>query len=481
MRALVWFRSDLRVDDNTALSAACAAADRGIAGVFLLSPRQWRRHDWADIKVEFLLRNLACLAERLKRWRIPLLVREAATFADVPDVLLALANRLQCDALYFNREYEVNEQRRDAAVAKTFEREGIAVRSFHDQTIVPPDALRTSTGRFYTMFAPFKRAWIACVREREPAPVPAPRPQPALVCAPDSIPESVAGFDLSKGSLEEWPAGERYAAARLSTFVDRRLASYKQLRDFPGSEATSRLSPYLAIGVISPRRCLAEARQANRGRLNDGRAGPATWISELVWREFYRHVLIGYPRVSMNRAFKPATERLPWRHDEEPFQAWCEGRTGFPIVDAGMRQLFRTGWMHNRLRMIVAMFLSKDLFIDWRRGEQHFMRHLVDGDLANNNGGWQWSASTGTDAVPYFRVFNPWLQSRKCDPDGEFIRRWVPELRCVDPRVLHHPPLLARERRAGLAYAQPICDHEAARQRVIEAFRNLPEVRARHH
>ena len=480
MRALVWFRSDLRADDNTALSAACSTADRGVAGIFLVCPQQWRKHDWADIKVEFLLRNLACLAERLKRLRIPLLVREAARFVDAPDILLEVAGRLRCDALYFNREYETNEQRRDAAVTKAFGQEGISVRSFDDQTIVPPDVPRASTGRFYTMFTPFKRSWIACAREREARPVPEPHPLPGWVCAPDSIPESLAGFDLSKGRPEEWPAGERYAAARLSDFIDRRLSSYGRLRDFPGSDATSRLSPYLAIGVISPRRCLLEAREANRGRLNSGRAGPTTWISELVWREFYRHVLVGFPRVGMNRAFKPAAERLPWRYDEELFRAWCEGRTGYPIIDAGMRQLSRTGWMHNRLRMITAMFLSKDLFIDWRWGERHFMRHLVDGDLASNNGGWQWSASTGTDAVPYFRVFNPWRQSKKFDPEAEFIRRWVPELRGVDPRVLHNPTLLARERRAGLAYAQPVCDHAAARRSAIRAFRNSRAMEKRH-
>ena len=213
--------------------------------------------------------------------------------------------------------------------------------------------------------------------------------------------------------------------------------------------------------------------------MNGGAPGPATWISELIWREFYRHVLVGFPRVGMNRAFKPATERLPWRADEGRFRAWCEGRTGYPIVDAGMRQLAQTGWMHNRLRMIVAMFLSKDLFIDWRRGERHFMRHLVDGDLASNNGGWQWSASTGTDAAPNFRVFNPFAQSRKFDPDGEFIRRWVPELGGADARVLHDPALLACERRAGLAYVEPVCDHSVARQHVIAAFRTLQATRQR--
>ena len=327
MRALVWFRSDLRVDDNAALSAACVAADRGVVGVFLLCPRQWRAHDWADIKVEFLLRNLACLSERLKRLKIPLLVQETPTFDEAPDVLLTLARRLHCDALYFNHEYEVNERRRDGAVAKVFEDANMTVRSFDDQTIIPPDALRTTTGRFYTVFTPFKRAWIACVQERSAELAPSPRPQPDWVCAPDLIPESLAGYDLSRGRPEEWPAGEGQAAAQLSAFIDHRVASYRRHRDFPDMDATSRLSPYLTLGVISPRRCLAEARAANQGQLDGSRAGPTTWISELIWREFYRHVLVGFPRVGMNRAFKRATEKLPWRQDEERFQAWCEGRT----------------------------------------------------------------------------------------------------------------------------------------------------------
>jgi deoxyribodipyrimidine photo-lyase len=470
MRALVWFRSDLRVDDNPALSAACAVADRGVVGVFLTCPQQWRAHDWADVKVEFLIRNLVCLSDRLKALKIPLLVRAAPTFAAAPQVLLTLARHLGCDGLYFNREYEVNERRRDSAVVELCEREDIPVHCFDDQTVVRPGALRTTAGGFYTVFTPFKRAWIAWIQERGVALAGSPRPQREWACASDPIPQAVAGFDLSKGHSELWPAGERSALARLRAFVEQQLRSYRRYRDFPSIDATSRLSPYLTLGVVSVRRCLAEALEANQGRLDRGMPGAATWVTELIWREFYRHLVLGFPRVCMNRAFKPTTESVPWRYDEQEFRIWCEGRTGYPIVDAGMRQLAQTGWMHNRLRMIVAMFLTKDLLIDWRWGERYFMQSLVDGDLANNNGGWQWAASTGTDAVPYFRVFNPFLQARRFDPDGDFIRRWVPELSGVDSRVLHDPALLAHARRDGLAYAEPVCDHTTARRRAIQAF-----------
>jgi len=470
MRALVWFRADLRVDDNPALSAACAAADRGVVGAFLTCAQQWRAHDWADIKVEFLLRNLACLSDRLKALKIPLLVREAQTFNAAPEVLLTLARRLACDTLYFNREYEVNERRRDRAVVELFEKEGIAVRCFDDQTVVPPGALRTSSGNFYTVFTPFKRAWCAWVEERGVELAGSARRQADWVCASDPVPTSLAGFAVPTGGGDLWPAGEDSATARLRAFIDHRLRTYKKHRDFPGIDATSRLSPYLTLGVISARRCLAEALAANGGRLDRGMPGATTWITELVWREFYRHLLVAFPRVSMNRAFQPATEAVPWRYDEREFRLWCEGRTGYPIVDAGMRQLAQSGWMHNRLRMIVAMFLAKDLLIDWRWGERHFMRHLVDGDLASNNGGWQWAASTGTDGVPYFRVFNPFLQAKRFDPDGDFIRRWVPELSDVDCRALHDPKLLARARADGLVYPAPLVDHAAARRRVLQAF-----------
>jgi deoxyribodipyrimidine photo-lyase len=474
MRPLVWFRSDLRADDNAALSAASRAADRGVVGVFTLCPQQWQAHDWADVKVEFLLRSLACLSERLKKLRIPLRIVETSTFAEVPAALLALARQHHCDALYCNREYEVNESRRDATSFQMFEQAGLAVHRFDDTVIIPPDMLRTADGRFYTVFTPFKRAWLARFEEDAIDTLPVrPRAQHEWVCSPDTVPERVAGFDLDRGLPDLWPTGEGVALKRLAEFVTQRIASYKQLRDHPADDGTSRLSPYLAHGVLSPRRCLVEARDANAGWLDGGRAGPATWVSELIWREFYRHVLVGFPRVSKSRAFRVETEKLRWRESDRDLAAWCAGRTGYPIVDAGMRELAETGWMHNRVRMIVAMFLTKQLLLDWRLGERYFMRHLVDGDLASNNGGWQWSASTGTDAAPYFRIFNPFLQSRRFDADGAYIRRYVPELRSVPAAALHDPDALSEYDRSRLNYPPPICDHAAARNRAIAAFQSL--------
>ncbi len=473
MRPLVWFRSDLRVTDNAALSAACAAADRGVVTVFTICARQWREHDWADAKVEFLLRNLACLAEGLKRLHVSLLILETPTFAEVPAALLASAREHGCDALYFNREYEVNERRRDDTVTAAFERAGLAVRAFEDTVVVPPDVLRTGSGGFFRVFSPFARAWRARVAQEGAALPEAARRQRAAVCPGGLIPERIDGFDLGRGLPDLWPAGEKTALQRLEEFVAKRVRAYKELRDLPAEDGTSRLSPYLTLGVISPRRCLHEVLAAAGGRLEGGPRGPETWISELIWREFYRHVLVGFPRVSMHRPFRLESERVRWRDAPEELRAWQAGRTGIPIVDAGMRQLAATGWMHNRVRMITAMFLSKNLLIDWRAGERHFMRGLVDGDLASNNGGWQWSASTGTDAAPYFRVFNPYLQSRKFDPEGRYIREYVEELRGLPAEAsgaLHEPGGLPVELRRKSGYPPPMCDVAETRQRAIAAF-----------
>lgn len=470
MRPLVWFRADLRADDNTALHRACAEAQRGVAAVFLIASRQWRDHDWADAKVDFVRRTLVELRAELDRLNVPLLIERAATFHEAPAVLLHVARRLDCTAIHFNREYEVNESRRDGAVTQAFERAGLEVRAYHDQTVVPPEAIRTGSGGGYKVFAPYSRAWRRHLRAGVPEPAGRPRRQPELPAKPDDVPAGFEGFDPARGRPDLWPAGERAARRRLDAFVGERIARYAADRDRPAAAGTSRLSPYLTVGAISPRRCLAAAFEANARRLGERRRGPSTWISELVWREFYKQVLVGFPRVGMHRPMRLATDRLPWSDDRDRFAAWCEGRTGVPIVDAGMRQLAETGWMHNRLRMITAMYLAKDLFVDWRLGERHFMRHLVDGDQASNNGGWQWSASTGADAAPYFRVFNPYRQSRRFDPDGVFIRRWVPELRDLEGDAVHG------EDEGPPGYPRPIVDHSEAASRAVKAFKALGEV-----
>jgi deoxyribodipyrimidine photo-lyase len=470
MRALVWFRSDLRVSDNTALYHACTQADGGVVAVFAICSKQWAEHDWGGSKVDFVLRNVRALSEELAKLNIPLLIVRASRFASLPDQLLRLAAKHKCDALYFNREYEVNEQRRDAEVTALFEKHGRPAHAYTDQVILDVACLRTGAGGFYTVFTPFKRKWLEQLKaEGRPSIRGKPRRQRKAATRPDEVPARLRGF-AGRCPPEVWPEGEAAASRRLRKFVAERIDKYDRLRDLPAVDGTSALSPYLAAGVLSPRQCLVAAMEANRGRAGSGRNGVTTWISELIWREFYRHILIGFPRVCMNRPFRLETDRLPWRYDEGSFAAWCAGRTGVPIIDAGMRQLATTGWMHNRVRMITAMFVTKDLLIDWRWGERHFMHHLVDGDLASNNGGWQWSASTGTDAAPYFRIFNPFSQSRRFDPEGDYIRRFVPELEDVPAGEIHEPH---KKKGAKTDYPKPIVDHDGARKRTISAFQAL--------
>jgi len=466
MRSLVWFRADLRTADNPALAAAGAEADDAVIGTFLVAEEQWRRHDWGDARIDFTLRSMDALRDELDSIGVPLVVESVPRFADAPRAIEAIARRNKCDTVHLNRELELNESRRDESVIDRLRRVGVSAETHDDQTIVPCGAIRTGAGTPYTVFTPFKRAWIRHVGEFPHLLKPLARPRRrALLPVRARTPEPVVDCSALAAT---WPAGEREAAGRLHRFISERLTLYARQRDRPDLEGTSALSAYLNVGAISPRQCVAAALEANDGRLEGGRSGPAAWINELIWRDFYRHIVAAFPRVCMHRPFKPATDRVPWRDDEASFEAWTQGRTGVPIVDAGMRQLAATGWMHNRVRMITAMFLSKHLLIDWRRGEQWFMRRLVDADLASNNGGWQWSASTGTDAAPYFRIFNPVAQSARFDPAGGYIRRHVSELGDVRSPEVHDPP---RPLRSARGYPAPIVDLALGRRRAIEAFR----------
>ncbi|MGJ7551061.1 deoxyribodipyrimidine photo-lyase [Pseudomonas alloputida] len=469
---LIWLRSDLRINDNSALSVAC---ERGpTVALWLASPGQWQAHDDAACKVDFWLRNLRQLRQSLDQLNIPLLVRKIDTWDQAPATLLEVCRQHAIEAVHWNDEYGINEERRDAATRKLLEDSGVRAHSYLDQLFFRPGTILTRSGDYFQVFSQFKKVCLEHLhRSLPPLAQPVKRQQP-LDIASDPIPQHIEGFDKPARTLSEhWPAGEDEAQARLARFLDETVEDYGYLRDLPAKPGTSQLSAYLAAGVISPRQCLHAALASNRGEFDSGSSGVQTWINELLWREFYKHILTGYPQVSRHRAFRAQTEALPWRDAPDDFKAWQEGCTGFPIIDAAMRQLLHTGWMHNRLRMIVAMFLSKNLLIDWRLGERHFMRHLIDGDLAANNGGWQWSASTGTDAVPYFRIFNPVSQSQRFDPEGRFIRYWLPELRGLDEKSIHQP-VKSADLFANNSYHSPIVDLGSSRQRALEAFKGLP-------
>jgi deoxyribodipyrimidine photo-lyase len=461
---LLWFRDDLRVTDQVALSEAARAGT--VVAVHCLCPDQLRAHDVGGNRVAFVLRCLRALREDLGELGIPLRVLTPATFDDVPDALLGLAHEVAATTLWFNEEYPLNEWRRDAEVQRRFEAQGLSVERRTDSVIQAPGTVRTNDGGIYTVFTPFMKRWRA---QFDPDAA-RPRAKPARQTPPgieaSAIPRLPEGFEETcDGGL--WPGGEAEALRRLEAFVEDDLARYDDERDFPALDGTSRLSAYLAVGAISPRTALDAALAANVGRLDGPSAGASTWISELIWREFYRHVMHAFPHVARGHAFRREYDDFRWRGDDAAFEAWCAGRTGFPLIDAAMRQLVAEGWMHNRLRMVVAMFLSKNLLLDWRRGERFFLQHLVDGDFAANNGGWQWSASTGTDAAPYFRIFSPVSQSQRFDPECRFVTHWLPELAGAPPKAIHDPA-----RGLGVAgYPDPIVDAKASRQRAIEAFR----------
>ena len=469
---LVWFRNDLRLADNPALRHACAEAGE-VAALFVISPTQWQQHKMAPIRQQFLLAQVDELGKALAALGIPLHLLRVETFAEMPTALASLSSELGVSQLYANQAIEIDEQRRDLAVSAMLAEQEVSCHWFNGCCVLPPGRVLTGSGEMFKVFTPFSRAWLKALEEdgfvihRAPAP----RAEP-LSWQPLAEREWVDGA-LSEVTPDlRWPVGEVEAQRRLHAFLEQAVLDYGETRDFPAQAGTSILSPYLAAGIISPRQCVG-ALQQRLGHRPQSKAEPGfVWLNELVWREFYRHLLVLVPTLSMNLPFKPETAALPWSWDPVAFAAWCEGRTGYPIVDAAMRCLNATGWMHNRLRMIVASFLTKDLHIHWRLGEDYFMSQLIDGDLAANNGGWQWAAGTGADAAPYFRVFNPTTQGQRFDPEGDFIRTWVAELADIPAAYVHQPHDWLRLK-GGRGYPAPMVDHALARVKAIEMFRNL--------
>ncbi len=473
MRSLYWFRSDLRLMDNLALAEAISSSDFLMA-VFILTPITWQAHYAAPCKIRFLLDNLKLLSEALWNKGIPLLLRKGPCFSDCPKVLAKLCNEYDIDAIHFNHEYQIDERMRDEGVTTQLASH-VTVNTYHQQLVLPPGIVLSKQKTPFKIFTPFKHAWLAKAHEQQ-----AWRTCKAVKktfksgLKPDPIPSRLQGFTGQKIDLH-WEAGEEAAQKKLNAFCQDKIHDYQKHRDYPNLDGTSQLSPYLAQGVISPRQCITAALEAcdiaDIDTMNRAE-GAATWISELIWRDFYNHIIYFHPNICRHKPYRLKTDDIPWRYDDNLLAAWKNGMTGFPIVDASMRQLLQTGWMHNRLRMVTAMFLSKILLLDWRLGEKHFMQHLIDGDFAANNGGWQWCASTGTDAVPYFRIFNPTTQSQRFDPAGDFIRRFCPELSHLDSKTIHNPFAFG-VKLGELPYPQPIVDYKAMRQTTIDVFKRI--------
>ncbi|EUM06489.1 deoxyribodipyrimidine photo-lyase [Enterobacter ludwigii] len=460
---LVWFRADLRVHDNLALAAACRSPEARVLAVFIATPGQWQQHAMAPRQAAYLSSHLNGLQCSLAEKGIPLIYKEVSDFSAQCQAVQAICEQYDVTHLFYNYQYEFNERQRDRQLEKILQ--DVECQGFDDSVMLPPGSVMTGNHEMYKVFTPFKNAFIKRLKEALPECVAAPTVRGEAIT---EIPERE--FDYPQQAFDEtlFPATEKNAIAKLRQFCKAGAGDYDAHRDFPATEGTSRLSACLALGVLSPRQCLHRLL-AEQPQALDGGPG-SVWLNELIWREFYRHLMTYHPDLCKHRPFIPWTDNVKWQHNESHLQAWQKGETGFPIVDAAMRQLNETGWMHNRLRMITASFLVKDLLIDWRVGERYFISQLIDGDLAANNGGWQWAASTGTDAAPYFRIFNPATQGQKFDADGEFIRRWLPALSSVPAKAIHDPWAWADKQGVKLDYPRPIVDHKQARVATLAAY-----------
>ena len=466
MKNLVWFRNDLRVLDNPALHSACTNTNE-VIGLYFICEKQWRLHDDAACKINFWIRNLQSLKKSLEHLNIPLVVIEAPLYVDVKTKIEDFIFEKKITSVYFNNEYAVNELIRDREIYSSLIKNNIKVFNFHDQTIHPPGTLKTQAGENFKVYSPFKRSWFKNLNPGQLGVLPIPKKQHITNINSSSLERYLARYKSDQGEYL-WPAGEDYIHKKVDNFLSKNGSLYKLNRDYPAIDATSKLSPYLNTGIISSKWCLNKALEYNNMKLDSGDEGLVHWVSEILWREFYRHIIYNFPKVSKNKPFLDKTVKIKWNRDEILFEKWKDGKTGIPIVDAGMRQLKKMGWMHNRVRMITAMFLSKNLLIDWRKGEKFFMQNLIDGDIASNNGGWQWSASTGTDAAPYFRIMNPVSQSKRFDPEGGYIKTWVSELEDCPVKDVHEP-----KDPNEYGYCAPIVDLKISRKEAIDIFSAL--------
>jgi deoxyribodipyrimidine photo-lyase len=452
-----WFRRDLRLTDNTALHAALATG-RPVLPLFILDPAILGGPRQGQLPMAYFLNALASLRDQLREQGSDLVVREGQPLA----VLQALIDETGADALFFNADYSPYAHRRDAQIQSELD---IHVEVSDDLVLLPPGTVLKDDGDPYVVYSPFMRVWKEM-------------PKPAIVEQVSgtyaTVAEDWAGALPKRDLREGWPEPSAVAAQqRLQAFIQDGLLTYAETRNDLSpqpfaDQATSVLSPYLRFGLLSPRQAYWAARGAYRSANAVERDSIEIWINELIWREFYVQILHHFPHVAEGN-FRRDYDALAWRDASDDFAAWKTGHTGYPVIDAAMRQLWQTGWMPNRARMLVASFLTKHLLIDWRRGERHFLNLLIDGDPAANNGGWQWSAGTGTDAQPYFRIFNPVTQAQKYDPEGAYVRRWLPELRDVPDKHIHAPWQMSA---LPADYPAPMVDLSEGRDRALAAFKD---------
>ncbi|MBU8875315.1 DNA photolyase family protein [Reyranella sp. MMS21-HV4-11] len=461
--SIVWFRNDLRLSDNPALVESLRAG-LPVVPVFVLDDQTEGVRPLGGASRWWLHHSLSSLDASLRKLGSRLTLRRGPAERVLPE----LAAECGAEAIFWNRVYDEGSRNRDARLKKSLNERGLRAESFKANLLFEPWEIKNQSGAPFKVFTPFWRVCRAHASPGDPLPAPKALPAPKTGPASDALDDwrlLPTNPDWAGGLRTAWSPGEKGAKDRLSHFLDEALEDYRHARDLPAVEGTSRLSPNLAFGEISPRQVWRAA--TNRG----ASAAAEKFLSEVGWREFAYSLLFHNGDLAQ-RNFRPEFDAFPWADSDEILEAWRRGRTGYPIVDAGMRELWTTGWMHNRVRMIVASFLTKDLLIDWRQGERWFWDTLVDADPANNVTGWQWVAGCGADAAPYFRVFNPVLQGAKFDPKGEYVRRWVPELAGLPDAVIHSP-WSASKPPAASVYPERIVEHGAARDRALAAFQSL--------
>ena len=459
--AIWWIRRDLRLSDNQALRSALGQAERVIP-LFILDPKLINSPFAGQNRVAFLFKGLKSLDEDLRRRGSGLVLRQG----DPLMVLHTLCREIGAQAIFAEADVSPYAKQRDAQVTRE-----LPLMLTPGVTIHAPQNMLKTNGIPYMVFTPFKRKWESLPFPGKPLAAPE-----NLHPLPDLDGMALSSLSSNASALT-FKAGEQEAQRRLEVFVDSDLHHYARRRDRMDLDGTSGLSPYLRFGMISACQAAWAAKEAvagTQGPINSNSV--ETWLTELIWRDFYASILDHYPE-NLHAAFRKELRDIRWLEDTDGFAAWAEGLTGYPVVDAAMRQLNKTGWMHNRARMIVASFLVKNLLIDWKLGQRYFMQHLLDGDPASNNGSWQWTAGTGTDAAPYFRIFNPMLQGKKFDPRGAYVRHWVPELSSVPDEFIHTPWKMPNDiqRETGCVigkdYPHPIVEHAEARQRALVAYR----------
>ncbi|MGX8882295.1 cryptochrome/photolyase family protein [Methylovorus sp. SPW-M1] len=472
--ALVWFRRDLRDFDHAALFHALKAHTHVYCAFVFDTDILDALPDRADRRVEFVWESVRELQQALRSQGGDLIVLHACAKEAIP----ALAVKLKASAVYSNRDYEPDAVARDVEVAAKLASHDIAFHQYKDQVIFEQDEVLTQAGKPYGVFTPYKNSHLKKLNDFYLQAYPVDRYRQHLAAADKTEMPILESMGFARTNLGEMklPTGMSGGQQLFAEFQER-MARYKDARDFPAVKGPSYLSVHLRFGTVSIRHLARTAWQQHN-------AGAETWLNELIWRDFYFQVLHHHPQVAAGRAFKLEFDAIAFPNQQALFDAWCEGRTGYPLVDAAMRQLNQTGYMHNRLRMVTASFLVKDLLIDWRWGERYFAERLIDFDLAANNGGWQWAASTGCDAQPWFRIFNPVTQSEKFDAQGKFIRKYVPELAACHEKEIHAPWLMPplRQQSLGLVigkdYPAPVVEHSVQREKALALYKNASATQA---